>query len=349
MAVGVPAPARAQVPALRLPPGFRADVVATGLSGPRALAFDPAGTLLVSLPGEGRVVALAGGVITVAAQLDRPHGLVIRDRHLYVAETGRILRFRYDARTRSARGAVPIVRDLPHGGHHWARSLAFGPDGRLYVAIGSSCDACRERDSRRAAIVSYAADGSQARVFATGLRNPVGLAFEPRRGVLWTTVNERDWRSGGAPPDYVTVVREGASYGWPSCFAAGGTFARDPELRSELDRADCRKMTLPTLELPPHSAPLGLTFYGGRQFPPEYRGDLFVALHGSRPGLPAVGHKIIRIRRASYPPRAEDFATGFHEGERVLGRPVDVLVGSDGALYVSDDHAGAIYRIRFAP
>ena len=354
------APARAEPPPLRLPPGFRAEVVAAGLAGPRALVFDPAGTLLVSLPGEGRVVALAGGVITVAAQLDRPHGLAFRNRHLYVAETGRITRFRYDARTRAARDALAIVRDLPHGGHHWTRSLAFGPDGRLYVAIGSSCDVCRERDPRRAAIVSYAADGSQARVFASGLRNPVGLAFDPR-GALWTSVKERDWRSGGAPPDYVTAVREGASYGWPICFAASGAFAPDPELRDRdagdpekrdrelTDAGRCGKMTAPTLELPPHSAPLGLAFYRARQFPAEYRGDLFVALHGSRPGLPAVGHKVIRIRRATGPPLAEDFATGFQEGERVHGRPVDVVVGPDGALYVSDDHAGAIYRIRFSP
>jgi glucose/arabinose dehydrogenase len=338
------------LPALRLPPGFRADVVASGLAGPRALAFDPTGTLIVSLPGEGRVVALAGGIVTVAKQLDRPHGLAFHGRHLYVAETGRILRFRYDVLTRTAREAVPIVRDLPHGGHHWTRSVAFGAKGRLFVAIGSSCDVCRERDPRRAAIVTYAADGSDARVFASGLRNPVGLAFDPRDGALWTTINERDWRSGGAPPDYVTAVREGASYGWPACYASGGAFAPDPEFHDAnvRDGGDCTMMAIPTLELPAHSAPLGLAFYTGRQFPAHYRGDLFVALHGSRPGLPAVGHKIVRVRRAPEP-RAEDFATGFHEGDRVLGRPVDVAVGPDGSLYVSDDHAGAIYRIRFAP
>jgi len=344
--LAVAAPAAAQPSALRLPPGFRADIVATGLAGPRALVFDHGGTLLASLSREGRVVAVRGRVVTVADQLDRPHGLAFRDRHLYVAETGRIVRLRYDARTLAARNAVPIVRDLPHSGHHWTRSLAFGPDGRLYVAIGSSCDVCRERDPRRATIMRYSADGTNARIFAAGLRNPVGLAFDPRDGVLWTTINERDWRAGGAPPDYVTSVAEGASYGWPSCFAAGGVFARDPELR---DPGDCREMTLPTVELPPHSAPLGLTFYMGRQFPAEYRGDLFVALHGSRPGLPAVGRKIVRVRRAAAPPRVEDFATGFHQGDRVLGRPVDVVVGPDGALYVSDDHAGVIYRIHFAP
>jgi glucose/arabinose dehydrogenase len=221
-----------------------------------------------------------------------PHGLAFRHGELYVAETDRISRFRYDPKALTARDPAVVVTSLPAGAHHWTRSIAFGPDGGLYVSVGSSCDICREADRRRASVVRYEADGSGERLFATGLRNPVGLAFHPRTGALWTTVNERDWRRGGAPPDYVTEVRRGGAYGWPDCYAERGVFVGDPELR---DRRDCQGLALPTLELPPHSAPLGLTFYSGTAFPGRYRESLFVALHGSRAELPAAGYKVVRV------------------------------------------------------
>ena len=336
------------------PPGFAVDVVAAGLGAPRAMVVDPNGTLLVSIPTQGRVVALRAGdgaqratPVTVAERLELPHGLAFRRGHLYVAETGRILRFRYDPRTLSARDPAVVVAGLPPGAHHWTRSIAFGSDGGLYVAIGSSCDVCRETDRRRAAIVRYEPDGSGERLFARGLRNPVGLAFEPRTGALWTTVNERDWRRGGAPPDYVTEVRRGGAYGWPDCYAERGVFARDPELP---DARDCRGLTTPTLELPAHSAPLGHAFYTGSVFPAAYRQSLFVALHGARLELPSAGYKIARVVfRSGRPAEIVDFAIGWRAGDRVWGRPVDVVVGRDGALYVSDDHGGRILRIAFRP
>lgn len=348
---GPPGP-EARESRLAVPPGFDVQMVADGLGAPRALAVDPAGAVLVSLPAAGRVLALpaAGRAarrqpMLVAEGLDRPHGLAFRGGALYVAETGRVLRFRYDATTRLASDPAVVVAGLPPGGHHWTRSIAFGPDGRLYVAVGSSCDICRERDPRRAAIVAHAPDGSGERLFASGLRNPVGLAFHPETGRLWTTVNERDWRGGGAPPDYVTEVLEGAAYGWPDCFAERGVFAPDPEFAG--DRR-CAGLRPPTLELPAHSAPLGLAFYTGRAFPPAYRGNLFVALHGSRPGLPAEGYKVIRVTFAGgRPSGVEDFITGWRAGDDVRGRPVDVITGADGALYVSDDHGGRIYRVVF--
>jgi len=335
--------ASAEPPPIRVPPGFRAEVFAEGLGAARALAVDPAGAVLVSISNAGRVVALVPAttgpprVVSIVTGLQLPHGLAFRDGYLYVAETGRVLRFRYDARTRVAEAPVTVVPDLPAGAHHWTRSIAFGPDGRLYVAIGSSCDVCREADARRAAILSYAVDGSDARVVATGLRNPVGLAFDPATGVLWTTVNERDWRAGGAPPDFVTAVPAGAAFGWPDCYALGGAFRPDPELPQP---RPCRGLTAPTLELPPHSAPLGMAFQ---------RDSLFVALHGSRAELPAAGYTLLRVRiDARGRVRADDFATGWRDGARVWGRPVDVAVGSDGAVYVSDDHGGRVVRISVA-
>jgi glucose/arabinose dehydrogenase len=354
-ALGAVGAATADPSPLALAPGFRVEVVADGLGAPRMLALDTSGTLLVSIPSQGRIVALpeaprlAGlrSPVTVAAGLRLPHGLTVRDGHLWVAETGRVLRFRYDVTTRAATDPAVIVPDLPPGAHHWTRSIAFGPDGRLYVAIGSSCDVCREGNGRRAAIVSYAPDGSHERLVARGLRNPVGLAFDPETGALWTTVNERDWRIRDTPPDFLADVREGANYGWPDCYAQGGVFAPDPEFRGA---GDCRGLTPPSIELPPHSAPLGLAFYTATQFPAAYRGNLFVALHGSRVELPPAGYKIVRVvLAAGRPPRVEDFATGWRAGDRVWGRPVDVLVGRDGALYVSDDHGGRVLRITFAP
>jgi glucose/arabinose dehydrogenase len=343
--------ARAPLPIV-LPAGFAADVFADGLGAPRALAVDSAGTLLVSIPSQGKVVALddrAAGhparPVVVADGLDLPHGLAFRHGRLYVAETGRILQFRYDATRRRARDPAVVVAGLPAGEHHWTRGIAFGPDGGLYVSIGSSCDVCREADRRRASIVRYEADGSGERLFATGLRNPVGLAFHPRTGTLWTTINERDWRKGGAPPDYVTEVFAGSAYGWPDCYVERGRFVPDPELP---DLRDCRGFTPPTFEVPAHSAPLGLTFYSGSPFPAPYRETLFVAMHGSRPGLPSAGYKVARVVfQGGRPVGIEDFATGWRRDDRVWGRPVDVVTGRDGALYVSDDHGGRIIRIAF--
>jgi len=332
---------------IALPPGFTAEIFAAGLGQPRGLTVDPAGTLIVSLPAQGRVIALVGRparAVTVVEGLELPHGLAFRHGDLYVGETGRIIRFRYDAKSHATRDPV-VVAELPAGGHHWTRGIAFGPDGALHVSVGSSCDICRETDRRRAAIVRYGADGAGERLFASGLRNPVGLAFHPRSGTLWTTVNERDWRRGGAPPDYVTEVREGAAYGWPDCYAERGAFAADPELE---DRRDCRGLTLPTFEVPAHSAPLGLAFYSGTAFPAPYRESLFVAMHGSRPELTLAGYKLVRVVfRGDRPAGIEDFATGWRRGVRVWGRPVDIVAGLDGALYVSDDHGGRIVRIAF--
>jgi glucose/arabinose dehydrogenase len=339
-----------------VPPGFRIERVASDLGGPRGLAVDPAGVLIASVPARGRVVALPGragasrgatAVVTVLDNLDLPHGLAFRRGYLYVAETGRVVRYRYDPRTHTATDPRVVVSRLPDRTHHWTRSIAFGPDDKLYVAIGSSCGACQEQDPRRASILRYDPDGGDEQHVAAGLRNPVGLAFHPSTGALWTSVNERDWPGGGAPPDYVTDVRPGAAYGWPRCYAQGGAFFPDPGFAKG---GGCGALTVPALELPPHAAPLGLAFYTGAQFPREYAGDLFVALHGSRAGLPAAGYEIVRVRfRAGRPVRLQPFSTGWRRGDLVIGRPVDLVVGRDGSLFVSDDHGDAVHRVRYVP
>ncbi len=355
LAAALPGAANAQGgPKLKVPPGFAIDVFADKVGSMRFMAIDPAGTLLVSEPSAGRVLALpdkngrgkADSVQTVVTGLDQPHGLAFHEGALYVAETSRVQRFAYDPATMKATQPTLLTR-LPAGGGRWTRTVVFGPDGLMYVSVGSSCNVCRESDKRRAAVLRFNADGSGEQLFASGLRNAVGLAFHPTSGVLWATVNERDWRGDDVPPDYVTEIREGTVHGWPDCMTVRGRVITDTSFTKS---ATCDKVTPPTVEIQAHSAPIGLAFYTGTQFPEEYRGSLFVAYRGSWNRSLPTGYKIVRIRvRDGQPPAVEDFATGWLEGTSSWGRPVDLVVGRDGALYLSDQGAGRIYRITYRP
>ncbi|HEX5529076.1 MAG TPA: PQQ-dependent sugar dehydrogenase [Methylomirabilota bacterium] len=288
-------------PKLKVPPGFAIDVFANKVGGVRFMAVDPAGTLLVSEPSGGRVLALpdkngdgkADGIQTVVDGLDQPHGLAFRDGALHVAENGRVQRFRYDPATMKATQPTVVVPGLPAGGGHWTRTVVFGPDGGLYVSVGSSCNVCRESDKRRAVVLRYNADGSGERIFASGLRNAVGLAFQPGSGALWATVNERDWRGDDVPSDMITEVRDGAFYGWPDCLTVGGKAIPDDRFEKG---ARCDRVTPPTVAIQAHSAPIGLVFYTGTQFPTEYRGSLFAAYRGSWNRTVPTGYKVVRVR-----------------------------------------------------
>jgi glucose/arabinose dehydrogenase len=348
----LPAAAGGQAgPQLTVPKGFAIDVFAERVGSVRFMAIDPAGTLLVSEPARGRVLALpdqngdgkADAVRTVVDGLDQPHGLAFRDGVLYIAENARVQRFRYDPTTMKATEPSVVVRSLPAGGLHWTRTVVFGPDGHMYVSVGSSCNVCRESDPRRAAILRYNADGSGEAIFASGLRNAVGLAFQPGTGLLWATVNERDWRGDDVPPDYVTDVREGTFHGWPDCMVVGGKMIPDERFAKA---ARCDRVAPPAVEIQAHSAPLGLAFYTGTQFPPSFRGNLFVAYQGSWNRSVPTGYKVVRIPfRDGRPTGVEDFATGWLEGTTSWGNPVGLVVGRDGALYLSDQGGRRIYRI----
>lgn len=327
---------------LSVPRGFGIEVFAEGLGEVRTLRTGPDGMLYAALSDAGRVVRLDpagdGRPERVVQGLSRPYGLAFHDGWMYVGETNRIVRFRgpgYDTRE-------VVVDGLPTGGH-WTREIAFGPDGMLYVSIGSSCNVCEERDPRRAAVVRYAPDGSGETIVAEGLRNAAGLAFHPGTGALWASQNERDNLGDDVPREEINVLSDGRHFGWPYCH---GDRTPNPEYR---ERGNfCQTTTPPALTLTAHSAPLGMVFYTGDQFPEAYRGDLFVALHGSWNRSERSGYELVHVEvEGGRPVSSASFATGWLSGGRVSGRPVYPEVGPDGSLFLSDDGRGRIYRIRW--
>lgn len=332
---------------LTVPKGWKAGLFASGVSGARFFSLRDDGVIFLSLSKEGRVVALpdldrdgaADRVVTVLSDLDYPHGLAWHEGWLYVAETTRIMRYKDLNGDYIPDLTQGVVANLPAGGNHISRSIAIGPDNRLYVSVGSSCNVCVD-DTRRAAVLRYTLNGEKEEVYAAGLRNSVGIVFNPATGELFGTDNGRDFLGDNEPPDEVNIIKEGANYGWPACF---GDKRSDPDLRPSAEY--CANTESPYLSLPAHSAPLGLGFLSGNKLPADYRGSLLVAFHGSWNRSAPTGYKVIRARAT---PTGEtvidDFASGWLVSGEAWGRPVDVVQGADGAVYVSDDRAGAVYR-----
>jgi glucose/arabinose dehydrogenase len=338
---------------LVVPDGFAASVFASGLAGPRLITFGPGGLLYVAEAYANRIAVLhdrngdgtAEATSIFASDLPSVHSVVWHDGALYAGVPTGVIELRDKNGDGKADARKVLIDNYPTDGHS-TRTVLFLPDGRMLVSIGSSCNVCKESDPRRAAIVAY--DGPSAmgeKVFAKGLRNAVGLALHPVTGELWATCNERDWLGDDLPPDTVRIVTEGSDNGWPRCDA--GTIS-DPDFGAD---TGCSGVPGPAVLLQAHSAPLGLAFYTGTSFPPEYRGDLFVAFHGSWNRSVPTGYKVVRIHISGGKPEGavQDFATGFAiaDQSRILGRPVGVAVGPDGALYVSDDKGGFIYRIAY--
>ena len=368
------------------PPGFRVDLFAEGLDGPRLLRTAPNGDLFVAETAAGRLRVLraadgatrAAGQAVFARGLDAPFGIAFYPRGpdpkwVYVAETNAVIRFPYRNGDLQARGGAQTVvpRLAPTTGGHTTRDIAFSPDGaRLFVSVGSGSNVARGLDplppdalhrweathglgaawgdeENRADVRVFTPDGGEGRAFATGLRNCVGLAVQPGSGTLWCSTNERDGLGDDLVPDYVTRVREGAFYGWPWYYLGDH---EDPRLRGQ--RPDLTgRVSLPDVLIQPHSASLQMSFYDADAFPTAYRGA-FAAEHGSWNRARRTGYKVIRIlldAQGDPTGEYEDFLTGFvADDDAVWGRPVGVAVARDGALLVSEDAGGTIWRVAYA-
>jgi glucose/arabinose dehydrogenase len=349
---------------LQVPPGFSVAAFVSGLESPRQMRLAPNGDIFLAESGAGRirVIRAAAGAtkadepaIFVDHLPHRPYGIAFypsgADPHfVYVGTEGEVLRFPYHVGDLKAGGAPETIAHLPVG-HHWTRDIIFSPDGRkLLVAVGSGDndgEAGMEIEEHRADILEFNPDGSGMRIFASGIRNPVTLAFYPGTGDLWTTVNERDGLGDNLPPDYATRVTPDGFYGWPWYYTGG-----NPDPRHKGEHPELQDKTLvPDVLFQPHSAPLGMAVYTGQQFPEAMRGDLFVAFHGSWNRAQRTGYKLVRIAVRDGKPVGgyEDFMVGFVTKEgNVWGRPVGVVVAGDGALLVSDDGSGTVWRITYA-
>lgn len=339
------------IPQLKVPSGFHVEVLA---EVPKARSMVLAGpdTLLVSTQFAGQLYAISNAfgaepvVHVLTEKLRIPNGIAFADGDLYVAQPERVIRYRNVLKQLDGLGEPEvIVEGLPAGKLHSWRYAAFGPDGKLYISIGAPCNVCEVSDT--ALIMRMNRDGSERDVYARGVRNSVGFDWQPGSNVLWFTDNGRDMLGDNEPPDELNQAESaGLSFGFPYCHGTD-TVDPDPQLAA-LGR--CSDSRPPAKHLPAHVAPLGIAFYDGKMFPPEYQGQIFIAEHGSWNRSEKIGYRLSLVRLDETGKQAvsyEPFIEGWLAGNDVLGRPADVLVAPDGALLVSDDHAGRIYRVSY--
>jgi len=338
---------------IQLPQGFKIDVFAQGVKSASYMAYSPDGVLFVSQPEQGTITALrdrsgkgqAESSAAYAGGLTQPTGLAFFGGYLYVAEAQQVIRFRYTPGEMHASTAPEVVvHDLPAGGSNPTHAIGFGPDQKLYVTIPATCNACREADPRRATIMRYEPDGSHEEVFAQGLRDAEGLLWYPNSPNPLATNSSRRRMGEDLPPDTIELVAPHSNFGWPFCHAGDIV---DPDLGWP---NACDGVPHPFVQLPAHTTPRGLCAYQGTQFPAEYYGSIFVALSGSWERKVPTGYEIVRLKLQNGQVAAvEHFASGWLVQEQAWGRPVDVIQAGDGSLLVSDDWAGAIYRIYYQP
>lgn len=354
----VPMPAGAK---LYVPKGFKINVFAEGdFREPRWMALAPNGDVFLSDSRANSIIVLRDknrdGVaeerFLFSNKLSQPFGMAFHKDWFYVANTDSIVRFKYKPGQTAAEGEPDKLVELTPGGYnqHWTRNILFSPDGtKLYVSVGSATNVSVEPDPRRAAISVYDPDGKNHRIYAGGLRNPIGLAWNPKTGELWTAVNERDGLGDDLVPDYATSVKEGGFYGWPYSYI-GQT--EDPRRKGENPEL-VKKAIVPDVIFQSHVAALGIQFYTGKMFPKEYQGDAFVAFHGSWNRQKLSGYKIVRIRFKDgklVGNQYEDFISGWLPDENsneVWGRPVGVLVHTDGSLLITDDGGDKVWRVSY--
>lgn len=340
-----------------VPQGFHINIFASNFKRPRWLTVAPNGDIFLADTGAGEILVMRDPKNTGGAQerevfvdgMRRPFGIAFREDYVYVGNMNELVRFRYDPKTSKRLGEKEHLLDLPSGGHD-TRSLAFSADGKhLFVAVGSASNIDTGEDPRRAAVTICDPDGKNARLYATGLRNPVGLALQPVTGEVWTSVNERDELGDDLPPDYFTSLKDDGFYGWPYSYIGDNV---DPRVKQEHPEL-VKRAIIPDVLLGPHVAPLQFAFYTGKQFPDRYRGGAFVAEHGSWNRATRSGYQVAFVAFRDGKPSAdpEPFMTGLVPDpgkSEVYGRPVGVTVAPDGSLLVSDDGAAVVYRISAA-
>ena len=332
-----------------LPDGFEISIYASDVPGARSMALGPNGTLFVGTR-VGKVYAIvdrnrnnrADEVITVARGLRMPNGVAFRGGALYVGEVSRVLRYdNIEARLSNPPTPVVVNDTFPGDRHHGWKFIRFGPDGQLYVPVGAPCNVCERSDGHYALIMRMNPDGTGLEVFARGVRNTVGFDWHPETKTLWFTDNGRDWLGDDVPPDELNhAPRKGLHFGFPYCH--GGDIS-DPEFG---EKHACEEFVPPAMKLGPHVAAIGMRFYTGTMFPDRYRNQIFIAEHGSWNRSTPIGYRVTLVRlEENRAVTYEVFAEGWLQGNAAWGRPADVLVMPDGALLVSDDRAGVIYRI----
>ena len=337
---------------LKVPEGYYFNVYAR-VKGARGMKWTQDGDLLVSVPRKGQIVLLrrdankdgfADGQKILLQNLNRPHGMEIIDENLFIGETDALARITFDSSAGTTQETPQrLITGLPGGGNHWARALKQGPDGYLYMNIGSSCNVCLEEDPRRATMMRFRPDGSEAQVFATGLRNTTGFTWNPKTGDMVGVDHGRDLLGDELPPEELNVIKEGNFYGWPFYYGAN---VPDPDFGSHEARPT-QEPQAPLYEFSAHIAPLGILFVeGGGASAPGLEGALLVAQHGSWNSSYKKGYQVVSLhfeKDGSITQRP--FFDGFLKDEDVIGRPVEISRGPEGAFYVTDDYSGTIYRI----
>ncbi|RDS83937.1 sorbosone dehydrogenase family protein [Dyella monticola] len=349
----------------KAPPGFKVNLYAEGLDTPRVIRTAPNGDIFLAESGSGQIRIYRGmtaagkpaQTAVFATHLNRPYGIAFypvgpNPQWVYVGDTDEVVRFPYRNGDLKARGPAEHIADLPHGEGHWTRDVAFSLDNKvMFVAVGSASNVndpdTSPAEKYRANILAFNPDGSNRRIYAWGIRNPSGIAIDPKNGQLWTTVNERDGLGDNLVPDYITSVREGGFYGWPWWYMGGHQDPRHAGKHPELQS----KVITPDVILQPHNASLQITFYEADHFPAQYQGDLFAAEHGSWNKATRVGYEVIRIPRhhtAKASGEYQDFLTGFVLPDgRVWGRPVSLTTAPDGSLLVTDDGSNSVWRVNY--
>lgn len=337
---------------VKLPPGFKIDIYATDIPNARSMALSPQGTLFVGTRKAGKIYAVldsngdfrADEVVTLAKGLNMPNGVTFRNGSLYIAEVNRILRYD-DIEKQIYFPPKPVIvnNSFPRDKHHGWKYIAIGPDEMLYVPVGAPCNICKKEDPRYSTIMRLKLDGSDLEIYAHGVRNTVGFDWHPLTKELWFTNNGRDWMGDDLPPDTLNHAPEkGLHFGFPYCHAGDISDPKYGKMRQ------CNEFVKPALKLDPHVAPLGMKFYTGNMFPLQYRNIVFIAEHGSWNRSVPIGYRItMAIFDKNRTPRYETFAEGWLQDNKAWGRPVDLIVMKDGSLLVSDDRAGAIYRITY--